>query len=254
MASKSRSALNTQATTTLPDNTSGAITPALLRTMVQDTVDSCLNLNNDDISALSATTSVTGTDTLLVSQGGTTKKVPISQLPTGSGGGTWGSITGTLSSQTDLNSSLTAKELLTNKATNLASPDNTKYPTTLAVSTALASTGNIGGQRTFQTATVTSNAVTLDGLNKAMSNFQIINSTNITFNFVNISDGDEVFVKLTTTANITLTFTGVETIFYNTPISGSATTLTGASSTSIYHLAIKKIGSNYTVIIQQVKI
>ena len=58
--------------------------------------------------------------------------------PSGGGGdATWGSITGTLSSQTDLNNALGAKEDTTNKATDLTSPDNTKYPTTLAVSTAL---------------------------------------------------------------------------------------------------------------------
>lgn len=57
----------------------------------------------------------------------------------------WGGITGTLSSQTDLQNALNLKqnslgytpENVTNKATNLTSPNNTKYPTTLAVSDAL---------------------------------------------------------------------------------------------------------------------
>ena len=50
---------------------------------------------------------------------------------------TWGSITGLLSNQTDLNTALSAKEDVTNKVTSLASPNNTTYPTTQAVSTAI---------------------------------------------------------------------------------------------------------------------
>jgi hypothetical protein len=211
-----------------------------------------MGANAQKISQLPSATSLSGSDLVPVVQGGVNKKAAYS-LFGGGGGGTWGSITGTLSSQTDLNTALNNRELIANKATNLSSPDNTKYPTTLAVSNALSGLGNTGGQRTFQTATVTANAVTLDCLTKAMSNFQITNSTNITFTISNLIDGDELFVKLTTTANTTLTFTGAESIFYNTPISGTSTILTGASSTSVYHLAIKKIGANLSIIIQQVK-
>lgn len=49
----------------------------------------------------------------------------------------WGDIGGTLSNQTDLQSALTARELLSNKATDLSSNDNTHYPTTAAVKTAI---------------------------------------------------------------------------------------------------------------------
>jgi hypothetical protein len=49
----------------------------------------------------------------------------------------WGDIGGTLSAQTDLQSALTARELLANKATDLSSNDNTHYPTTAAVQTAI---------------------------------------------------------------------------------------------------------------------
>jgi len=56
--------------------------------------------------------------------------------PSGGGGGTWGSITGTLSSQTDLQNALNLKENLTNKSTdvNLGVSD-TLYPTQNAVKT-----------------------------------------------------------------------------------------------------------------------
>jgi hypothetical protein len=62
----------------------------------------------------------------------------------------WGGITGSLINQTDLQNALNLKqnslgytpENVTNKATNLTSPDNTKYPTTLAVSDALAGKQN----------------------------------------------------------------------------------------------------------------
>lgn len=54
-----------------------------------------------------------------------------------SGGGTgasvWGDLGGTLADQTDLNSALNARELITNKATDFTTIDDTKYPTTEAV-------------------------------------------------------------------------------------------------------------------------
>ena len=56
----------------------------------------------------------------------------------GSSVATWGSITGLISNQTDLTAALATKEDLTNKATDLTSPNNTKYPTTLAVANAIA--------------------------------------------------------------------------------------------------------------------
>lgn len=62
---------------------------------------------------------------------GTTQLSALSFLG-GSGGGTWGSITGILSAQTDLQTALDARELLTNKQTDLT-PSATKYPTVNAV-------------------------------------------------------------------------------------------------------------------------
>lgn len=49
----------------------------------------------------------------------------------------WGDIGGTLSNQTDLQTALNARELLSNKATDLSSNDNTHYPTTAAVKSAI---------------------------------------------------------------------------------------------------------------------
>lgn len=49
----------------------------------------------------------------------------------------WGNITGTLSNQTDLSNALAAKEVSSNKVSNLNNPDNTTYPTTQAVSNAI---------------------------------------------------------------------------------------------------------------------
>ena len=54
-----------------------------------------------------------------------------------SGGGTWGSITGTLSAQTDLQTALDAKEDTANKQTDLT-PSATKFPTVNAVIAGLA--------------------------------------------------------------------------------------------------------------------
>ena len=50
-------------------------------------------------------------------QGGVNKKAPKSAIA--GGGGTWGSITGTLSNQTDLQTALNAKQALVNAATAL---------------------------------------------------------------------------------------------------------------------------------------
>jgi hypothetical protein len=58
------------------------------------------------------------------------------ELPkvSGGGGGTWGTITGTLSDQTDLQSALNAKENLTNKSTSTSlGTSDTLYPTQNAV-------------------------------------------------------------------------------------------------------------------------
>lgn len=55
---------------------------------------------------------VTTGDLFEVVRGGTNYKADGSQLPSGGGGGTWGSITGTLSAQTDLQAALDAKESL----------------------------------------------------------------------------------------------------------------------------------------------
>ena len=57
----------------------------------------------------SATTPLAGTETVPIVQGGVTKKVAISEIG-GGGGAAWGGITGTLSSQTDLNSALSGKQ------------------------------------------------------------------------------------------------------------------------------------------------
>jgi hypothetical protein len=62
----------------------------------------------------------------------------------------WGTITGTLSSQTDLQNALNLKENSANKVTDFTTVDNTKYPTTQAVSTELAKKRDIyiSGQNT----------------------------------------------------------------------------------------------------------
>ena len=55
----------------------------------------------------------------------------------GSGGGTWGTITGVLSEQLDLASALSEKEVSANKKTSLADNSDTYYPTQKAVKTAV---------------------------------------------------------------------------------------------------------------------
>lgn len=65
------------------------------------------------ISALTAAGALTGTEEVEVVQGGVNvKTTPAAIAALGGGGGAWGSITGTLSSQTDLQAALDAKALL----------------------------------------------------------------------------------------------------------------------------------------------
>jgi len=96
------------------------------------------------ISSLTTKTPLDGTEQIEINDAGTTKKTTaqdIANLGGDGGGGTWGSITGTLSDQTDLNSALSGKqaalgftpENVANKATDFLTIDNTKYPTTQAV-------------------------------------------------------------------------------------------------------------------------
>lgn len=64
----------------------------------------------------SATTPLTGAEIIAIVQDGVSKRTTVDDLPAGAGGGTWGSITGTLSNQTDLQAAL---DLKANKALSL---------------------------------------------------------------------------------------------------------------------------------------
>lgn len=73
--------------------------------------------NSKKISELTSLPSnVQNTDQIEVVRSGVNYKALGSQLPSGGGGGTWGSITGTLSDQTDLQNALDAKAALSSPA------------------------------------------------------------------------------------------------------------------------------------------
>lgn len=72
----------------------------------------------------SATTPLAGTETVPIVQGGVTKKVAVSNLG-GGGSAVWGGITGTLSSQTDLNSALSGKQATLVSGTNIKTVNST---------------------------------------------------------------------------------------------------------------------------------
>lgn len=70
-------------------------------------------MSNKKISELTTASTPDGSELVEIVQGGINKKVTtqeIANLATPGGGGTWGSITGTLSSQTDLQAALDAKQ------------------------------------------------------------------------------------------------------------------------------------------------
>lgn len=60
MTAKSRSALNSDADTLLPDNTTGDISPADIRGRVKDLADSAFNLGDDDASDIDLATAILG--------------------------------------------------------------------------------------------------------------------------------------------------------------------------------------------------
>lgn len=102
-------------------------------------------------------TNIIGNSTLIQTSilSGQTIQITGCQLIGGGGGSSsssWGSITGNIASQIDLQNSLNAKENISNKANDLNSPNNTKYPTTLAVATGLSNKYDNSNPANYQTA------------------------------------------------------------------------------------------------------
>lgn len=127
----------------------------------------------------------------------------------GGGGGTWGSITGTLSNQTDLQTALDARQLLVNTAvaiTDAASMDLTAIKHTLTTSSAT---------RTF-TISYTGDDITL-------------------------------IVTLNTTATV-FTFPATSLCVSEGVSSGNNTCSLAGVSGDKYAIAIKKVGSDYYVV------
>lgn len=162
---------------------------------------------NKKISELpSATTPLDNADLFEVVQGGINKKVAKSDV---SSGGTWGSITGTLSSQTDLNTALNNRQLLANSATALvdaATMDLTVIKHTLTTSSAT---------RTF------------------------------TISYT----GDDITLEVTLNASAsTFTFPATALCVSEGNASGDNTCALSGTSGDKYIIAIKKIGSAYYVV------
>src|SRR5688572_13690357 len=165
---------------------------------------------NEKISGMATASALTGTELVEVVQSGDNKKTTTQDIANlGGGGGAWGSITGTLSSQTDLNTALLARLLLVNTATVLtdaASMDLTAVKHTLATSSAT---------RTF-TISYTGDDITIEVTLSAVASVFTFPAGSLC-----VSDGAE---------------------------SGDNTcTLTGVSGDK-YIIAIKKIGSVYYVV------
>lgn len=106
MAQKTRAQLDALIAANLPNNVSKLITPAKHREVEEDLTDSNVNILDDVI----VTSAGAGSAGKLVALGAA-GKLDSSTIPAG-GGGTWGSITGTLSDQTDLQTALSAKDPL----------------------------------------------------------------------------------------------------------------------------------------------
>jgi hypothetical protein len=119
----------------------------------------------------------------------------------GTGGPTtWGSITGTLTSQTDLITYLTTNyqpllgftpENIANKAINFTVLNNTLYPTTLAVANYISSFGYI-----------TSAITTLNGLTAATQNFATPGTSGTAPNWNSVSPNHTLNIPLASAASV----------------------------------------------------
>lgn len=162
------------------------------------------------ISALPAAGALTGTELVEGVQSGANVKMTTQAIANlGGGGAAWGGITGTLSSQTDLQTALNAKQALVNSATALvdaASMDLTAIKHTLASSSAT---------RTF-TISYTGDDITLEVTLSATSATYTFPATSLCVS-EGVASGDNILA------------------------------LAGVSGDK-YIIAIKKIGSAYYVV------
>jgi len=143
----------------------------------------------------------------------------------------------TLSQVTALIPSLTGYELLANKSINLTSPNDTKYPTTLAVSTAIGTGSTIGADTTGNSATTTAM--------KVAGSSSTILATNLGSSAVRLNATDSKVVDIT--GNSETVTNGVYTnVSYSNPswiTSLAYSKLTGAPSLSGYELLANKQNS-----------
>ncbi len=119
LAQKTRAQIAAEIAANLPDNNAGAITPAILRTTLSDISLAAPNTADGDVTAAIASAfanspvfaGIPTAPTAAMSTNTTQIATTAFVLANGGGGGsaTWGSITGTLSSQTDLNTALGLK-------------------------------------------------------------------------------------------------------------------------------------------------
>lgn len=128
-------------------------------------------------------------------------------------------------------------ELLSNKSTNLTSPNNTKYPTTLAVSTAIGTGSTIGADTTGNSATTTAM--------KVAGSSSTILATNLGSSAVRLNATDSKVVDITGNAE-TVTNGVYTTGSYANPswiTSLAYSKLTGAPNLSVYELLANKQNS-----------
>lgn len=159
------------------------------------------------ISELSAAGALTGAELVEAVQGGQNVKTTTQAIANlGGGGGAWGSITGTLSSQTDLQTALDAKQALVNAAVVLTDGANIAL-------------------------TATKHTLTTD---------------EATITFTISYTGDDITIEVTLNATTaTYTFPAGSLCRYEGVPSGDNTMILTGASGDKHLIAIKKIGSVY---------
>lgn len=195
------------------------------------------------ISDLTAAGALSGVELVEIVQGGVNKQTTTQDIANlAGGGGTWGSITGTLSSQTDLQSALDAKAPLASPTftgtpaapTAAAATNTTQVATTAFVQQEI---GSKVDEETF--ATLTFASPTVWNNNSRQSPLAKVTATgDFTLDMTNVKSGAQgvLIVTASTASAFTLTF---DTDFTNTEISTGASLLTytfPADNGQVYYL------------------
>lgn len=152
------------------------------------------------------------------------------------GSATWGNIGGSISNQTDLQSSLSGKESIANKASSITASASS-YPNNNAVISYAQAISN--------TAVALTNAASMD----LTATKHTLTTSSATRTFTISYTGDDITLVITlNAASSTLTFPATALCVSDGVASGDNTLVLSGVSGDKYVIGIKKVGTDYFVI------